>query len=140
MFKIIRNNELVKHDDNVAQKFTEISELVVYEKGQKIFSQDQKSTGYLYLILSGRIDLLIDNRFITSIEGGQTLDEYPLLKHLPHTVTAYCQEKTVIARISEIQFQSITDDYPILWRNLAEALTARLHEVSVRFAESKVKS
>ena len=98
------------------------------KEGEEIFYQKQESTGYLYFILSGKIDLFLQNKLITTRETGKLIGEFPFLNpSLPHTVTAKCHENTVVAKITENQFSEITKNYPILWKNMAEVLADRLY-------------
>lgn len=74
-------------------------------------------------ILSGKIDLLRNGRFINTKEIGHIFGEFPFINpSLPYQVTASCQERTIVAKVSEKQFQLIADDYPVLWRNIAEVV------------------
>ena len=61
------------------------------------------------------------------------MGEIPIINpSLPYTVTAPCQERTIVAMISEKRFELIANDYPTLWRNITESLVHRLNIFSNR--------
>jgi CRP/FNR family transcriptional regulator, cyclic AMP receptor protein len=123
MLEIFGNNEIVKRDSEVAQRLTQVAKLDEYEKGQELYVQGERARGYLYFILSGKIDIIRNGRFIAIKETGQVFGELPFINpSLPYQVTASCQERTIVAKVSEKQFQLIADDYPVLWRNIAEVV------------------
>ena len=135
---ILRNNEIVKHDNGLAQRFAEIVELSEYEKGQNLYMQGENAKGYLYFILSGKIDLLRNGKFITRRETGHVVGEFPfILPNFSYTVISSCQERTVVAKVSEKQFQLIPEDYPLLWRTMSEILVVKLNTTTDLLSGSK---
>jgi predicted nucleotide-binding protein len=131
IMEIFRNSEIVKQNSELAERLTRKVKLRRYEKGQELYHQEESARGYLYLILSGKVDLIRNGTLITTKGTGQAVGEFPFVNpSLPYTATAFCQERTTVAIISEMQFELITHDYPVLWKNLAESLVRRLNTVS----------
>lgn len=138
ILEIFRNSELVKQNSELAERLTQNVKLKRYEKGEELYHQEESARGYLYLILSGKVDLLRNGTIINTKETGQAVGEFPFINPaLPYTVTALCQERTTVAMISEKQFEPIFHDYPVLWKNLAESLVRRLNIASNRLGNPK---
>jgi CRP/FNR family transcriptional regulator, cyclic AMP receptor protein len=131
IFEIFKNSEIVKHHHKSARRLTQIAKLNEYEKGQEIYVQGERARGYLYFVLSGKIDLLKNGRLITTVGTGQLFGEFPFIKpELPYTVTARCQERAIIAKVTYRQFQLLANKFPVLWRNIAEKLVDLLNTTS----------
>lgn len=63
--EIFRNSEIVKQNSELSQKLAMSVVLREYEKGRELYHQEESAKGYLYLVLSGKIDLLRNGTLIT---------------------------------------------------------------------------
>jgi len=124
----LAKQELVLRDSALAQRLGKFAKLDEYEQGQEIYVQGEPGKNSLYFVIAGTMDLLVKGKPAAIITAGQAFGEFPILDPgLRYTVTVRAREQSVIARVAETHFRAIAEEYPAVWKNMAEMLMKRLH-------------
>lgn len=129
LVEVFAEQELVHHNDTIANKLADISEIKELQEGEQLYFRDKPGKKALFFILYGSLDLSDRGKPITIMETGQAVGEFPIVDpSVNYTVTAVAREQSVVAEVSEEQFHSIAKDYPEIWRNMAKMLVKRLRK------------
>jgi predicted nucleotide-binding protein len=127
--EVFANQELVLQNLDLAQKLADASKLKEFNEQQELYIAGQPGNNKLYFIVSGSFDLLIKGVSVAVMKPGQALGEFPIVDpSLTYTVTIRAREPSVVAIIPESQILSIAEQFPVIWKNMAKMLIARLHE------------
>lgn len=69
---------LVEHNEELAKRLAEVGELVSFEAGKPIISQDAEDND-VYFILVGEADVLVNNRHVAVRKARDSIGEMALL-------------------------------------------------------------
>lgn len=126
----LRDQVLVEHDDGVARALQAVAELVQIEAGQAIIEDGKEDTD-LYLILAGRLEVIVKGRVLAERGAGTHVGEMATIDaKARRSATVRALERCVLARVSEPNFVRIADGAPHVWRALAVELGDRLRQRS----------
>jgi CRP/FNR family transcriptional regulator, cyclic AMP receptor protein len=79
---------------------------ITFEEGEVVFSQNGTENA-AYLMLSGRVNIIIDGILMAHYDQGQIFGELSMLDGSPYTATATAVSKSTCLKISsEILFSS----------------------------------
>jgi predicted nucleotide-binding protein len=123
--------QLVQNEKSVAKKLAQVSRLAQFmptPPKNVIITQNGTDTN-LFLILAGRVSVVVNGREIAIRQAGQHVGEMAMIDaSAPRSATVVAIEKTVVAKIKQKDFTRLADKYPSLWRQLAIVLANRLRE------------
>jgi CRP-like cAMP-binding protein len=129
--EILSDQRLIQHNDTIARKLADMVKVEELPETKQLYIRGEAGKNCLFFILSGSIDLLIQDKHIATLEPGQFVGEFPILNaSLDYDVSVVAREKSVIASVPEHQFLSVTMDYPEIWKNMAKELATRLRKVN----------
>jgi len=104
-------------------------EIVEAKPSEMIYSQDSPPDAF-YCILSGRVEIFIDKEgrceTLEYIHRGKYFGFISLLTGEPHSVSARAVNDTVLAKISQRDFNSMLKNIPRLAIDLSQMLSRRL--------------
>jgi predicted nucleotide-binding protein len=121
---------IVGGDSKIAARILQKSEVQSFKPGDPLMTQGGEDT-HLMLILGGVVDILLYGRPIATRQPGQHVGEMAMLDpYALRSATVRAAETTVVAVISEYDFNKIANTYPQLWRRLALSIGERLRERS----------
>lgn len=124
----LRAQRLVQDDDAVARALAKVVSLRQLEAGTELIAQ-HKSDSDLYFILSGKVDVFVNGRLVSTRTNGCHVGEMALIDPTaPRSATVKVTTETVVAQVSEAKFTPIAEKFPKLWRCLAMELATRLRE------------
>lgn len=122
--------ELVLHNRYTREAAIKIAECVELEgvaPSQEIISETKDGQDALLMVLSGNFRLFVKGHPVADIGAGQAVGEYPILfPGEKHRATVQATEESVIGRLAGEDFESIAEEYPVLWKNMARFVEARL--------------
>ncbi len=125
---LIRRQHLVDGNDTVARAFAKscwVSSLM----GGTVLIRQGDANNDLFLILSGRVRILVNDREVATRCSDQHIGEMALVDPASRrTATVVAIEPTVLAKISEPTFVRVANAHPFLWRSIAVELVRRLDE------------
>ncbi|MDP2816634.1 MAG: nucleotide-binding protein [Rectinemataceae bacterium] len=125
---LLRRQALIEGSHTVAESLAAQCQLVSLPANTVILRQGDPDND-LYLILSGRVRILVNEREVASRGAGQHVGEMALVDAASkRTATVVTVEPSVLARVSERIFTVIANANPFLWRNISIELVRRLDE------------
>lgn len=132
LVKALAAQVVVSNNNHVASKLSKCAEVLVCRKGKKVMLQGGGDTD-IYFILAGKVNIEINGRVIAERGYGEHVGEMALIEpNAVRSATVRTTEKTVVAKINEVDFTKIAKAHPNLWRNIASQLAQRLRERSER--------
>ncbi len=124
----LRKQRLVAADQSLADEIAKRAEIVPFEKGRQILAEGGDDND-LYLILAGKVSIVRAGRSGPTRSAGDYFGELTLID--PSSVrsaSVVAAENTVVARVSEPDFQEMSETRPEMWRFLAVEIGARLRQ------------
>jgi CRP/FNR family transcriptional regulator, cyclic AMP receptor protein len=120
--------QVVAEDIALARRLVSAGSLHEYAAGKTIVRQGDANND-IYLILSGSVGIVINDREIAIRSSGTHVGEMALLDTTARrSATLLTREKTVVIKVSEADVTRIARIYPEFWRRLALVLADRLRE------------
>lgn len=120
--------QCVGNDAAVADALLPHVELASFKTGERLMEQGA-TDNHIFLILGGRVSILVNGREMAIRSGRQHVGEMALIDtSAKRSATAIALEETVVARVPEPAFTVVATQYPKIWRCLALELGNRLRE------------
>ncbi len=124
----LQSQQLVRGDAALAERLAGIATVESFSKGTRLTVQG-KDDNDLYLLLSGRVAIVINGQELAKREAGTHVGEMSLIDPAARrSATCLALEEVVAARIPEPAFSELAGRHPILWRNIALVLGDRLRQ------------
>ena len=112
----------------LAKAVADNSELETWAHGDPIIEAGTHGNE-IFFVLSGAVSIRVKGREVAVRQAGEQVGEMALLHPgQPRSAAVVALGETVTASLAELAFSSIADNHPVLWRNLARILAARLRE------------
>jgi len=128
LIEILQATQIVSGDENIAKELVSAGSIEEIRIGKNIIIQGNTDND-IYIIISGKFDIRINERKIASRFPGQTIGEMALIDSVAlRSATVEATEKSIVLRITETKFVEIANKYPGIWRRLAVELAARLRQ------------
>ena len=125
----LRAQQSVQNDMHLAEELANLVDLVQIEPGkpESTFITQGNADNDIYLILSGKVSIIVNGREKAQRRTGQHVGEMAAIDpSARRSADVVVTEQTVLARISEPAFSKLASKYPDLWRRLALELAERL--------------
>ena len=122
------DQQLVSGDPLIAKMLADASKVGEIKAGQTLYSSEDIGKS-LYFVLCGSFKLSdMNEQQLYVVKPNEVVGEFPMLfPHQPkYIVSVTAIEPSVVARLSAIQFLSVAEIYPRLWKNMAKMLAKRL--------------
>lgn len=127
LIELLADQRLIQHNEPLACQLAEIVKVEELQATEQLYFRGKTDKHALYLVLSGSVDLSIEDRPTVTLASGQFLGEFPLLNaSVDYAVAVTAREKTIIASVPENKFLALANDHPEIWRNMAQELAMRL--------------
>jgi CRP/FNR family cyclic AMP-dependent transcriptional regulator len=121
---------IVGGDATIASRLLRKVTVQGFAAGEVLMTQGGEDT-HLVLVLGGAADIVINGRQVATRRPGQHVGEMALLDpYALRSATVVAAEPTVVALISEYDFNKVANVHPQLWRRVALSLGERLRERS----------
>ena len=112
----------------LAKRLAEVGELVTFEAGKPIISQDAEDND-VYFILVGEADVLVNNRHVAVRKARDSVGEMALLNPTePRSATITARSRVVALKIAEPDFHQIAGEHPQVWKVIAQVVSDRLRQ------------
>jgi CRP-like cAMP-binding protein len=102
-----------------------VTQSSLFDSGQIIVTQGTPGQAF-YLVLSGRVEILRDNRSLGAFGPGDFFGEMSLLDQAPRSATIRALEPTECLMLSSWDFKSLLERHPSIAIKLLEVLSRRL--------------
>ncbi len=119
---------LVQHNERLAKLLVEVGELISFEAGHPIISQDAEDND-VYFILVGEADVLVNNRHVAVRKARESVGEMALLNPTePRSATVIARSAVVGLKITEADFHHVANAHPQVWKVIAQVVSDRLRQ------------
>lgn len=117
---------LVAGDAALATAFADCGTVHALAAGETLVTQGGGGSD-LFLVLSGRFAVLVNNTRVADIPAGEHVGEMAMIDPaMPRTATVRADAPATVLRVPAAQFVRLADQRGELWRRLAFALAQRL--------------
>lgn len=117
---------LMAQEEQLIAEGAECSELVQLGFDDMLIGMGREDC-QLFLIFSGRLDVIVDGQEVVRRMTGETVGELELVSpHIKRIATVVARDQSIVGSISEADFAKLAIRYPVLWRNIARNLVSRL--------------
>ena len=101
--------------------------ITAFAAGQTIFREGDEGHD-LFVIKSGKVDILAHDRLLTTLPEGTIFGEMALIDPAPRSATAVAQTPVELAVMNEKQFAYYVSHVPYFALNVMRVLTRRLRD------------
>ena len=121
-----RNQPLLEGNADIAEKLADISELLEIEAGTSIIKQGDY-TNEIFFVLVGSFSIVVNGRKVATRNAGDHVGEMAAIEPIQErSASVTATQKSLVAKISEAQFDELGKQYPALYKFLAKELAHRL--------------
>lgn len=121
----VKRQKIVGGDDALAEELISVAKVTERKSGDILIRQSD-STNSLFLILAGRVTVMVNGRGVATRQADEHVGEMALIDpSAPRSATVTVVDDAVVAEIEENQFSRIIGDHPV-WRRLSRELCQRL--------------
>jgi CRP/FNR family transcriptional regulator, cyclic AMP receptor protein len=126
----ILEQQCVRNDGDVADAILKKHKLLSFKAGDVLIQQGA-ADNHIFLILAGKVSILVNGREMAIRQARQHVGEMALIdKAAKRSARVTALEETVVVKVVEPDFSPIADAHPAVWRYLALELGDRLRERS----------
>lgn len=127
----LKDSQLVEHNEELATKLAETGQLVSFNSGDILMTQGGDDND-IFFILFGQVNVVINNRHVAIREARETVGEMALLNPTePRAATVTARtDKVVILKVTEPDFRRLAEEFPRVWKTVAQVVAERLRQRS----------
>lgn len=127
LIQALRRQTLVECSDAVARRIAAQSRHAVAKRGD-ILIQEGSDTSEIYFILDGSVDIIVKGRRVSVRHAGEHVGEMAIVTNSKRSATVVAREDCVFVALERITFLRTANDFPAVWKVLAEELARRLDQ------------
>ncbi len=136
MYSILEKTILLKSVElfqnipgNILAKIAQISSDIQLEPNNIIFKEGDIGKS-LYVIISGRVNIIQNDKIITSLGSGHCLGEMALLDQEPRSAGAIANEETILIKIDQEGFYELMTANADIMKQIVKILAQRLRKMN----------
>jgi len=130
LIDVLRGFDLVEHDESLAEKIANAGTLVVFAQDDILMAQGDAEND-VYFILTGDVDVVVNNRHIAIRKDGETVGEMALLSPSePRSATVSARTSVVALKLREPDLRQFADEHQHIWKSIAQTVADRLRQRS----------
>ena len=115
---------------------TDALEAISVDAQHTIFSQGDPPD-YFYIIVSGEVDVILNDEIINTLGSGDAFGEIAVLNEQPRSTTITAKDDCNLLRMSKIQLSNLLEQYPQIARGVIKQLAGYVQKLTTTSA-SKV--
>ncbi len=128
LISALRKQVIIHDNEALSKELADQAEIVQFEPGDELIRQDEADDD-IYLILAGRLSVVVGGREVAIRASGQHVGEMALIDpSARRSASIIAIERTVVAKVSEASFRPLADRYPRVWQLIAMEIGERLRE------------
>lgn len=105
-----------------------------YKKGDIIFKEGDYGD-FALILLSGCVDILLEDRQVAKIDAGHIIGEMAILGDVPRTATVKCADDVSALYLYKTDFFKFLYDYPQIAVNILRDMAEKLHETTAKLSQ-----
>lgn len=124
----LKKQKFVLHDEQIAEALASAGELIEFQLGESLITQDAKDTD-LYLLLMGSVSIVINGAERGERVAGNHVGEMAAVNtSLPRSATVVAKENVVALKVSSLAFRKIGSDHGKIYLPIVQELARRLYQ------------
>ncbi len=126
LVEALKNQRIVSGKQDLAEAIADVSVIEDIPKHQEIITQDD-FTNDVYFILLGEFSIFVNGRHIANRSAGELVGEMTAVEPTQkRSATVSALENSVVAKVSEENFDAIGKRFPEVYKSIAQVLAKRL--------------
>lgn len=113
--------------------FDKADDLKIYKSGDTIFKTGDERK-YMYVVVSGEVDLLIDGHIVETVKPSGFFGEMALIEKEPRIATAVARTDCELAAVDENRFNFMVHETPFFALKVMRVLAQRLRRMDYRLS------
>lgn len=105
--------------------FRNSQEYQFFSRGQTVFQEGQPGD-YMYIIIEGEVDLIMNNRLIARLGAGEIVGEMALLSNSPRSATCVARTNCKVSAIDLQKFTFLVQYNPYFAIQVMQIMAERL--------------
>ena len=142
MYSILEKTLLLKSVDlfkaipgEILSKIAQISKEIQIEIDDHIFNEGEHGDS-LYIIISGKVNVIRKNQLITTLEQGSCIGEMALLDQEPRSADAVAIEDSILLKIDQEGFYELMSSNADIMKQIVMMLTRRVREMNKKLTSA----
>jgi len=119
---------------NVLSKIAQISSEIQLEEKDIIFREGDSGNS-LFVIISGKVDIIKNNQIIANLEQGNCIGEMSLLDQEPRSADAISNGETILLKIDQDGFFELMSGSSEIMKQIVKMLTKRLRQTNKKLTD-----
>ena len=128
-------NLFQKIPGNVLSKIAQIATEISLETDDVIFQEGEPGKS-LFVIITGKVNILNDNQIIANLEKGNCIGEMSILDQAPRSADAIAAEESILLQIDQDGFFELMAGNPDIMKEIIKMLTKRLRKMNKKLTDS----
>ena len=114
---------------DILAMFKDSDKTLTFSKGEFIFHQGEPG-GFMYVILEGEVDILLNDRVIATFNQGHIFGEMALLDEEPRSAGAFAKTDCKIVPIDKDSFLYLVQNTPYFALHVMKILSMKVRTVN----------
>ncbi len=128
LIEAIKSQRLISGDLIIAERFADSCQLESVDKGTAIITQEDY-TNDIFFIISGSFSVVINGRKVAKRHAGEHVGEMAAIASAQkRSASVIAEELSVVAKVTESDFNTVAMQNPLLYKSLAQELSKRLQQ------------
>ena len=127
LIQALKRQTLVECSEVVARRIATQARHAVAKRGE-IVIQEGSETADIYFILDGSVDITVKGRRVNVRHAGEHVGEMAIVMNSKRTATVVAREDCVFVTLERTAFLQTANDFPAVWKVLANELARRLDQ------------
>lgn len=109
--------------------FSETEDYVYFKANQQIFKEGEKGR-FMYVILEGEVDVMVNGKRVDTVGAGQVLGEMALIDTRPRSATAIARTDCKVVPVSKTHFIYLVQQRPNFALEVMRMMADRLRRTN----------
>jgi CRP/FNR family transcriptional regulator, cyclic AMP receptor protein len=128
LIEALKANRLVEHNEQLAARLAEKGELLEKPKNERTIEQGADDND-IYFLIAGDVDIFVNGRYMATRGPHESFGELALTEPAaPRSATVVSRTPIVVVKITERVFQEIAEEFPHIWKPIAQTVAERLRQ------------
>lgn len=130
LIEALKSQRLVSGQTDLAEHLASCCTVENVPSGTVVMEEDDAGSDLL-LILQGNFSVMVGGSRVSTLEAGNHVGEMAVVDpDSNRSATVVASEDSVVARLTDSNFESVANTYPLLWKNLTLELANRLRQTN----------
>lgn len=129
----LMSHELVGQNAALAEKLADQASVEEYQSGDTLLKQNDRDN-HVYLVIAGEVSVEVNGKRVTTSGPGVPIGEIALLDPTGgRSASVIAIANTIVARITQGQFEKLAKEHPQVWHGVARHLARHVRRHNARY-------